>query len=123
MKQYIDKSALVAEINRRLEAISNSSNENKRELAAIRGAQQYELINLALFIDTLEVEDVDLESENENTKPKITVGTKIRLKTNPDVILSIISDDCHGDEFECSDGSVLSLNQIEKYYDICIEEK
>lgn len=52
--------------------------------------------------------------------PQITVGrgTKIRLKTNPNVILNIISDDCHGDEFECSNGSVLSLKQIEKYYDI-----
>ena len=53
---------------------------------------------------------------NDNTK--ITIGTKIRLKTNPDVILNIISDDCHYDEFECSNGSVLSLKQIEKYYDI-----
>lgn len=50
--------------------------------------------------------------------PKIAIGTKIRLKTNPNVILNIISDDCHGDEFECSNGSVLSLKQIEKYYDI-----
>ena len=49
---------------------------------------------------------------------KITIGTKIRSKTNSDVILSIISDDCHYDEFECSNGSVLSLKQIEKYYDI-----
>lgn len=51
-------------------------------------------------------------------QPQITVGTKIRSKTNPDVILSIISNDCHEDEFECSNGSVLSLKQIEKYYDI-----
>ena len=50
--------------------------------------------------------------------PQITIGTKIRLKTNPNVILNIISNDCHGDEFECSNGSVLSLKQIEKYYDI-----
>ena len=49
---------------------------------------------------------------------QITVGCKIRSKTNPDVILSIISDDCHEDEFECSNGSVLSLKQIEKYYDL-----
>lgn len=69
----------------------------------------------------LEMKEVDLEKENEN--PKITTGTKIRSKANPDVILSIISDDCHGDEFECSNGSVLSLRQIEKYYDIYIEEK
>ena len=49
---------------------------------------------------------------------RIYVGCKIRSKENPDVILRIISDDCHGDEFECSNGSVLSLKQIEKYYDI-----
>lgn len=50
--------------------------------------------------------------------PQITIGTKIRSKTNPNVILNIISNDCHGDEFECSNGSVLSLKQIEKYYEI-----
>lgn len=49
---------------------------------------------------------------------KITVGCKIRSKTNPNEILSIISDDCHGDEFECANGDVLSLKQIEKYYDL-----
>lgn len=53
---------------------------------------------------------------------KITVGCKIRSKTNPDEILRIVSDDCHGDEFECSNGSVLSLKQIKKHYDLYIEE-
>ena len=51
-------------------------------------------------------------------KELITIGTKIRSKANPDEILIIISDDCHGDKFECSDGNVLSLKQIEKYFDI-----
>ena len=64
-----------------------------------------------------------LSSQNESdpvidNTPKITVGCKIRSKTKPNVILSIISDDCHGDEFECSNGSVLSLKQIEKYYEL-----
>ena len=59
MEQYISKSAIAAEIERRLEAISNSSNEDNRELAAIRGAQQFELINLALFLNTLEVKEVN----------------------------------------------------------------
>lgn len=49
---------------------------------------------------------------------RITIGTKIRSKTKPYEIMSIISDDCHGDKFECSNGSVLSLKQIEKYYDV-----
>ena len=70
------------------------------------------------IINSLEVKEVDLELENENNNTKIIAGTKIRLKTNPDVILSIISDDCHEDKFECSNGSVLSLKQIEKYYEI-----
>ena len=66
MEQYISKDAIVAEIERRLEAIASSSNENNRELAAIIGAQQYELINLALFLNTLEVKEVDLEKEYDN---------------------------------------------------------
>jgi hypothetical protein len=74
--------------------------------------------DMLVVLDTLEVKEVDLKLENENNSPKITIGTKIRSKTNPDVILSIISDDCHEDEFECSNGSVLSLKQIEKYYDL-----
>lgn len=61
-----------------------------------------------------------MEESHTPSNPHITVGTKIRLKTNPDVILSIISNDCHGDEYECSNGSVLSLKQIEKYYDVII---
>lgn len=52
--------------------------------------------------------------------PQITIGTKIRSKVNPNEILIIISDDCHEDEFECSNGSVLSLKQLKKYYDIII---
>lgn len=51
-------------------------------------------------------------------KEPLTIGTKIRSKANPDEILIIISNDCHGDKFECANGSVLSLKQIEKYYDI-----
>lgn len=47
MTQYIDKDALVAEIEGRLEA------------------QQYELINLAQYINTLEVKEVDLDEEIE----------------------------------------------------------
>jgi hypothetical protein len=61
-------------------------------------------------------EDKELPSNN----PKITIGTKIRSKANPGIILCIISDDCHGDKFECSNGTVLSLKQIEKYYNIII---
>ena len=119
MTQYINKAALVAEIERRKQdAINNcggfkSMREHKCDSCII---EQYEEIEN--IINSLEVKEVDLELENENNNTKIIAGTKIRLKTNPDVILSIISDDCHGDEFECSNGSVLSLKQIEKYYEI-----
>ena len=63
MKQYIDKATIMAEIEKRLEKIANASSENNRELSAIHGAQQYELINLVQYIDTLEVKEVDLEKE------------------------------------------------------------
>ena len=57
MGQYIKKSDIVVEIERRLEAIANASSESSRELAAIQGAQQYELISLIQFLNTLEVKD------------------------------------------------------------------
>lgn len=82
----------------------------------LRSDVYVELLN---FIDSLE-EEPDYVCDHTSNNPKITIGTKIRSKTNPNVILSIISNDCHGDEFECSNGSVLSLKQIEKYYDIII---
>lgn len=63
MAQYIDKSALMAEIERRLAALANTSAGDNREFAAIIGAQHYELINLAQYINTLEVKEVDLEKE------------------------------------------------------------
>ena len=124
MKQYIDKDALVAEIEKRIKVSQDYAKCNLTEKTRIGNhAQQLELNDILSFINTLEVKEVNLELENENNNPKITVGTKIRSKANPDLILSIISNDCHEDEFECSNGSVLSLNQIEKYYDIYIEEK
>lgn len=121
MTQYINKAALVAEIERRKQdAINNcggfkSAREHECDSCIV---WQYEEIEN--IINSLEVKEADLELENDNNNPKITTGTKIRSKTNPDVILSIISNDCHEDEFECSNGSVLSLKQIEKYYDLII---
>jgi hypothetical protein len=57
MEKYVPKSALVAEIERRLEKIANASSEGNRELSAIHGAQQYELINLVQYINTLKVKE------------------------------------------------------------------
>jgi hypothetical protein len=76
-----------------------------------------ELLN---FIDSLE-EETDCIGNHTSNNPQITIGTKIRSKINPNVVLTIISNDCHGDEFECSNGSVLSLKQIlENYYVLLI---
>lgn len=61
--KLIDKADIVAEIERRLEKIANASSENNRELSAIHGAQQYELINLVQYIDSLEVKEVNLDGE------------------------------------------------------------
>ena len=97
-----------AEIERK-KLLADKQADNMYFLA--RSDAYRELLN---FIDSLEEESDIYTPDN----PRITVGTRIRSKTNPDVILSIISADCHGDEFECSNGSVLSLKQIEKYYDI-----
>lgn len=59
MERYISKAAVVAEIERRLETLANTSAGNNREFAAIIGAQHYELINLVRYINTLEVKEVD----------------------------------------------------------------
>jgi len=84
-------------------------------LEAKEGMYDLELLHYSLPLQN--------ESDSEiDSSTKITVGCKIRSKTSPYEILSIISNDCHGDEFECSNGSVLSLKQIKKHYDLYIEE-
>ena len=100
-----------AEIERR-KSLADKEKDNMYFFA--RSDAYRELLH---FIDSLQ-EEPDCIYNHTQSSPQITIGTKIRSKTNPDVILSIISDDCHEDEFECSNGSVLSLKQIEKYYDI-----
>lgn len=117
MIKYIDKDALVAELERLQDSIKATAIDGR---ISKEQAEAYKVcVKLRSFVeDTLEIKEVDLELENENNNSKITIGTKIRSKTNPDVILNIISNDCHEDKFECSNGSVLSLKQIEKYYDI-----
>lgn len=102
-----------AEIERRKSLADNQKNNT---YFFARSDAYAELLN---FIDSLE-EEPDCVHNRTPNNPQITIGTKIRSKTHPDVILSIISDDCHEDEFECSNGSVLSLKQIEKYYEIII---
>ena len=100
-----------AEIRRR----KSLADEKKENIYFFGRSDAYaELLN---YIDSLE-EEPECICNHTSDKPRIAIGTIIRSKTNPDVILRIVSDDCHGDGFECSNGSVLSLKQIKEYYDI-----
>lgn len=117
MEHYINKDALVAKIEKRIKTLNEKLIKHPISSSTIERLIE-ENKKILSFLNTLEMKEVDLELEIDNNNPKITAGTKIRSKTNPDIVLSIISDDCHEDEFECSNGSVLSLKQIEKYYDL-----
>ena len=64
MKEYIDKAAVVAEINR----VLNSYDPN--EITSGR----YALVRLRDFLDTLEVKEVDLEKERIEECPFRKVG-------------------------------------------------
>ncbi len=108
----MDKVEKIKDEIKRRKSLADKQRDNLYFFA--RSDAYAELLN---FIDSLE-EEPDYIYNHTPNNPKITIGTKIRSKTNPNVILSIISNDCHEDEFECSNGSVLSLKQIEKYYDI-----
>lgn len=71
MVQYIDKSALVAEIERRVEAIRKAFNEPGILSGVDRtyaNAQYDAFKSLLTFLNTLEVKDVDLEKEIELVK-------------------------------------------------------
>ena len=63
MAQYIDKDALVAEIIRRRKAIPKE--EDDKRLKAVYGNEAFVLTDLLSFIDTLEVNEVDLDEEIE----------------------------------------------------------
>ena len=66
MTQYIDKSALVAEIERRVEAIRKAFNEPGILSGVDRtyAYAQYEAFkSLFPYLDTLEVKEVDLQKE------------------------------------------------------------
>ena len=60
MEQYISKSALVAEIERRKEEYEEDYQKYGRPYHSV---VRDEMENILSFIDTLEVKDVDLEEE------------------------------------------------------------
>ena len=61
MGKYIDKDALVAEIERRIKAIPRG--ETDKRLKAVYGNEAFVLNDLLSFIDTPEVKEVDLDKE------------------------------------------------------------
>ena len=61
MKQYINKAAVVAEINRRIILLENNSDGIISMLASGMFVNEYK--DLLSFLDTLEVKEVDLEKE------------------------------------------------------------
>lgn len=62
MTQYIDKDAVVAEIKRRIQLVSDPILSGDDLMIGERNA----LFNLLSFLNTLEVKEVDLEKEIEN---------------------------------------------------------
>jgi len=74
MAQYIDKDALVAEVERRIKSTNNDV-----KIGAIESFTVSKTLNsLISFINTLEVKDVDLEKESE----LIANGIMISVQSN-----------------------------------------
>lgn len=61
MEQYIPKSALVAEIERRIKKYATIDVGNSSELDALYGAKCHALKSILTFLDTLEVKEVGEE--------------------------------------------------------------
>lgn len=73
MMQYIDKSAIAAEIKRRIILLENNSDGIISMLASGMFVNEYK--DLLSFLDTLEVKDVDLEKEIDNIwNPRFNLG-------------------------------------------------
>lgn len=60
MTQYIDKSALIPEIEKKIKKYATIDVGNSSELDALYGAKCKALIEILSFLDTLKVKEVDL---------------------------------------------------------------
>ena len=63
MEQYINKSVVVAEIEKRMKKYATIDVGNSSELEALYGAKCKALMEILSFINTLETKEVDLEKE------------------------------------------------------------
>ena len=61
MKQLIDKSDLIAEIEKRIKKYASIGVGNSMELDALYGAKCKALMEILSFLDTIETKEVDLE--------------------------------------------------------------
>lgn len=61
--ELIDKSALVAEIEKRIKKYATIDVGNSSELDALYGAKCKALMEILSFLDTIETKEVDLEKE------------------------------------------------------------
>lgn len=102
MAQYINKDAVVAEIERRRELISHPILSSNDLIIGERNA----LFNLLSFIDTLEVKEVEEKFECPNIKIKdvIEVSSRMKhigedLKPIADFIMNYASWNLHKDEW------------------------
>lgn len=76
MEQYISKSALVAEIERRIKKYATIDVGNSSELDALYGAKCHALKSILTFLDTLEVKEINVNKEIENFEEKIIKSSK-----------------------------------------------
>lgn len=78
MEQYIKKSAVVAEIKRRIKKYASIDVGDSRELDALYGAKCHALTSILSSLDTLEVKEMpdsnDLEQEIENELERTWCG-------------------------------------------------
>ena len=73
MVQYVNKSALVAEIKKRFDEYSSSI---LKHYDACKEAKAQELGKILIILDTLEVKEVDLEKESELIADGIMIGVQ-----------------------------------------------
>ena len=70
MEQYISKSAVAAEIEKRIKKYATINVDNSSELEALYGAKCKALMEILSFINTLETKEVDLEKEQFSLQQK-----------------------------------------------------
>lgn len=77
MAQFIDKSAVVAEIQRRIDLLKSNQNPGGPVFCFARETVIEEYKNILSFLDTLEMKEVDLVKEYDNNFSNDPVYSKL----------------------------------------------